>query len=284
MLNSSKRFGRSLAGNVFWLLFLLILGAFMALPLIYTILQAFKPLEELMLFPPRFFVRRPSLDNFRDLVKATSTSLVPFGRYVVNTIFVTIVVTALNVIIASMGGFSLAKGLFPGQRWIFKLVVTALLFTSQVTGIIQYIIMAKMHIVDTYLALLLPNLSGSMGLFLMKQFMEQIPDSLIEAGKIDGAKLFLIWRSIIMPNVKPAWLTLTMFTFQASWGLTASNLIYSEDLKTLPTALSQLSSSGVAYAGVGAAATIIVALPPIILFVFVQGNIIQTMAHSGIKE
>jgi len=265
------------------LIFLVVLGAFMALPLLYSAMQAFKPAEELFLFPPRFFVRRPSLGNFKDLVKATATSVVPFGRYVFNTVFSTIVITVTNVVFASLAGFSLGKGRFPGSNVIIRIIITSLLFTSQVTGIIQYVIMSKLYMVDTYWAVILPHIATPMSLFLMVQFMGQVPDSLIEAARIDGAGLFKIWYAIVMPNVRPAWLTLTMFAFQSSWSLTSNNLIYSEELKMLPSALTQITTSGVAYAGAGAASVFILMLPPIIIFTLLQSSMIQTMAHSGIK-
>lgn len=265
------------------LIFLIILGAFMALPLVYSAMQAFKPAEELFMFPPRFFVRRPSFGNFRDLVKATTTSVVPFGRYVINTLFATVIITVVNVTLASMAGFALGKGRFPGSRVIIRIIITSLLFTSQVTGIIQYVIMAKLYMLDTYWAVILPQIATPMSLFLMVQFMGQVPDSLIEAAKIDGANLFKIWYTVVMPNVKPAWLTLTMFAFQGSWNLTSNNLIYSEELKMLPTALTQITTSGITYAGAGAASVFILMLPPIIVFTLLQSSMIQTMAHSGIK-
>jgi len=265
------------------LIFLVVLGAFMALPLLYSAMQAFKPAEELFLFPPRFFVRRPSLGNFKDLVKATATSVVPFGRYVFNTVFSTIVITVTNVVFASLAGFSLGKGRFPGSNVIIRIIITSLLFTSQVTGIIQYVIMSKLYMVDTYWAVILPHIATPMSLFLMVQFMGQVPDSLIEAARIDGAGLFKIWYAIVMPNVRPAWLTLTMFAFQSSWSLTSNNLIYSEELKMLPSALTQITTSGVAYAGAGAASVFILMLPPIIIFTLLQSSMIQTMADSGIK-
>lgn len=265
------------------LLLLLFLGAFMVLPLVYSAMQAFKPAEELFLFPPRFFVRRPSFGNFRDLIKATTTSVVPFGRYVINTGFSTVVITVVNVVLASMAGFALGKGRFPGSKAIIRIIITSLLFTSQVTGIIQYVIMAKLYMIDTYWAVILPHIATPMSLFLMVQFMGQVPDSLIEAARIDGAGLFRIWYAVVMPNVKPAWLTLTMFAFQSSWSLTSNNLIYSEELKMLPTALTQITSSGITYAGAGAASVFILMLPPIIVFMLLQSSMIQTMAHSGIK-
>ncbi len=275
--------GRTRASKIGVLILLAFVGCFMALPLVYSAMQAFKPAEELFMFPPRFFVRRPSWDNFRDLVKVTTTSIVPFGRYVCNTVFCTVIITVVNVILASMGGFALGKGRFPGSKVMVRIIITSLLFTSQVTGIIQYVIMAKLYMIDTYWAVLLPHLATPMSLFLMVQFMGQVPDALIEAAKIDGAGLFATWARIVMPNVKPAWLTLMMFAFQSSWNLTSTNLIYSEEMKMLPTALTQITSSGITYAGAGAASVFILMLPPIIMFGFLQSSMIKTMAHSGIK-
>lgn len=282
--HKKKRINRSLKGDLALLFWLLVLGAFMILPFIYSIVQSLKPVEELFLFPPRFFVRRPTLENYEMLFKLAGNLWVPFGRYALNSILVAAIVTSAHVILSSMAAFPLAKVKFPGSNLIFRVVLMSLLFVSQVTGIMQYVLMARAHMIDTFWALILPSVAAPLGLFLMKQFMMQIPEPMLEAAYIDGARPIYTWWHIVMPNVKPAWLTLSVFAFQSAWGITGGSFIYNESLKTLPTILSQIAASGIARAGVGAASAVVLMLPPAVLFIFTQSKIIETMTHSGIKE
>lgn len=274
----------SRAGDVCSIMLLLIMGAFMALPLILAVSNSLKPLEELFIFPPRFFVRNPTLDNFHDVFVLMSQSWVPFSRYIFNTVFITLVGTIGHLLVASLCAYALAKHNFPGQKLIFWIIVTALMFSTQVTAIPNYLIMSKIGWLDSYTALIAPAIAKPLGLFLMKQFMEQIPNSLLEAARIDGAGEFTVFLKIAMPQVKPAWLTLIIFCFQDLWNLQGSNYIYSEQLKTLPYALSQISAAGIARAGATAAVAVIMMIVPIAIFVVSQSNIIETMASSGIKE
>ncbi len=274
----------SMIGNMFSILILVLMGAFMALPLVLAVCNSLKPLEELFVFPPRFFVRNPTFDNFHDIFVLMRQSWVPFSRYIFNTVLITVVGTAGHLIIASLCAYPLAKHKFPGRNFCFWLIVTALMFSTHVTAIPNYLIMSKLGGLDHYAALILPAIAKPMGLFLMKQFMEQIPDSLIEAAKIDGAGELKIFRSIVMPSVKPAWLTLIIFCFQDLWNLQGSNYIYSENLKTLPYALSQISAAGISRAGATAAVAVIMMIVPITIFMLCQSNIIETMVSSGIKE
>lgn len=275
---------RSLAGDVVNIIILALFGFFMALPLVYAISNAFKPLDELFLFPPQFFVRNPTLNNFKDLFLLMANSWVPFTRYAFNTIFITTVGTVGHVVIASMAAFVLEKHKFPGRKGFFNLVVLALMFAPAVTAIPNYLTMARLNWVDTYLSLIVPAFALPLGLFLMKQFMVTIPDSLLESARIDGASELRVYWQIAMPVVKPAWLTLVIFSFQTLWGTTGGVFIYSEELKTLPFALNQILLGGIARAGLGAAVILIMMIVPIALFIITQSNIIETMAASGLKE
>lgn len=279
-----KRLNRSVGGDGLIFLVLCAFGAFMILPFVYTIVQSIKPLEEIFIFPPRFFwVNNPTIENFRMLTQLTNNLWVPFGRYVFNSVFVTVVGSGFHVIVASMAAFVLAKKRFPGSVWIFEMIVLSLLFTGPVTAIPQYIIMAEMGLIDSYLAVLLPAIGGSLGLFLMKQNMSIIPDAIIDAAEIDGAGTFRIFWSIAMPVVKPAWMTLIIFAFQSLWNGSGSNLIYDEAKKVLPTVLNQISTAGISRAGVGAAVAVLLLIPPVGVFIITQSNVLETMAHSGIK-
>lgn len=283
-IKKTKRVNRSTGGNIAVFLMLIILGSFMLLPVVYTVVQAFKPMEELFLFPPRFMVQNPTIKNFKLISQLIDNLWVPFSRYLFNSVFVSAVGTAGNVIIASMAAYPLAKNDFPGKKILFKIVTVALLFSGGVLGLAQYIIMAKLHLINTYWALILPSVATPMGLFLMKQFMEGISTSLLEAARLDSMNEFQIYWHIVMPNVKPAWLTMIIFAFQGMWSMTGGNFIYKESLKMLPTALAQIQSGGIARAGVAAAANLLMFIPPVLMFLITQSSIMETMAHAGIKE
>lgn len=279
-----RKVARSRSGDICNFIILAVFAAFMFIPMLYTINNAFKPLDELFIYPPNIFVKNPTLDNFSDLGLLMGESWVPFSRYVFNTFFITLVATFFHVIVASMAAFALEKKQFPGRNAYFKLIVSTLLFSGGVTAIPSFIIMTKLGWVDTYLAVIVPAIGSSMGLYLMKQFMCNIPDVLIEAAKIDGSSDWRTFWRIVMPNVKPAWLTLIIFSFQSLWGTTGGTYILSEEKKTLSYALSQIVAGGVARAGAGAAVSVCMMIVPITVFIITQSNIIETMATSGIKE
>ncbi len=280
---NKKKLTRSLWGDIIVFLLLLVVACFMSLPFIYTIVQAFKPFEELFAFPPKFYVVDPTLDNFADLLTVTSSSWVPFSRYIFNSVFVSVVATSLHVICASLCAYPVAKKNFPGKNGIFAIITTSLLFNSTVTALPNYIIMSKLGWINSHLSIIVPAIGGAFGMFLMKQFMEGIPTALLEAAQIDGAGEWKIFWSIVMPQVKPAWLTLVIFCFTSMWNATGNSYIYNEELKTLPTALSQISSAGIARMGVGMAASLIMIIPPIFTFILSQSRVIETMSTAGIK-
>lgn len=275
---------RSLGGDFGIYLMLLIVACLMAFPLVFAVSSALKPLDELFRFPPTLFPQHPTLDNFSDLIVTMGQSWVPFTRYLFNTVFITLVGTFGHLIIASMAAFMFAKYDFPGGKMIFNLVVTALMFSGYVTGIPNYVIMNSLDMVDTYWALLLPAFAAPIGLFLMKQFIEGLPTALIEAAHIDGAGEFRIFWNIVMPNVKPAWLTVIIFSVQGLWNTNASNVIYSEAKKTLVYALQQIQAGGIARTGQAAAVTVVIMSVPIITFIVSQARILETMASSGLKD
>lgn len=279
-----KRLTRSAGGDFAIFVVLIAGGIFSALPLVFAISNAFKPLNELFLFPPQFFVRNPTLDNFKDLFVLIGDSWVPISRYLFNTVFITVAGTGGHVLMASMAAYVLAKHRFPGRNLFFGMVVLSLMFAYQVTAIPNYLTMSALGWVNTYAAIIVPSWSSSLGLFLMKQFMEQINDSLLEAARIDGASEYHIFWRIVMPNVKPAWLTLIILSFQSLWNETGGRFIYSEQLKTLPYALNQIIAGGVARAGVGAAVGLVMMIVPIIVFVFNQAKVVQTMGAAGINK
>jgi putative chitobiose transport system permease protein len=283
-LRSRRKINRSLGGNFLIFLGLGSIGAFMVLPLVYAFVSAFKPIDEIFLFPPRFFVAHPTLDNFVQLSQILSNLWVPFSRYLFNSIFVAVLATAGNVFAASMAAFPLAKHEFPGKKFLSSVIVLALLFTPQVLYIPQYIVIAKLGLINTYLALILPVVQMTLGVYLMKQFMSQIPVTMLEAARVEGASEFKTWWLVVMPSVRPAWLTLTIFAFQQIWNQPGNSYIYNESMKVLPSVMTQIQSGGLARAGVVSAVTLVMMIPPLLLFQITQKSVIETMMASGIKE
>ena len=275
---------RSIAGDIGIYLMLAIVGFLMVFPLLFLVGSSLKPLDELFRFPPPVWPQHPTMDNFSDLFVTMGQSWVPFSRYLINTVFITAVGTFGHLVIASMAAFVLAKYDFPGGKMFFAVVTTCLMFSGYVTGIPNYLIMSRLGMIDTYWALILPAFAAPIGLFLMKQFMEGLPTALIEAATIDGAGRFRIFWSIVMPNVKPAWLTMIIFSVQSLWNTSAATVIYSEEKKTLVYALQQIQAGGIARTGQVAAANVIIVAVPILIFVFSQSRILETMASSGIKD
>ena len=278
---------RSIGGDILVYLMLLLVAVAMVFPLVFMIGSALKPLDELLRIPPPVWPSHPTLDNFSDLFVTMGKSFVPFSRYLMNTIFITVVGTFGHLVVAGMAAFVLAKYDFPGNRLFFGLVTTCLMFSGYVTGIPNYLIMSNLGMVDTYWSLILPAFCAPIGMFLMKQFMDGLPTALIEAATIDGASRFKVFWSIVMPNVKPAWLTMIIFSVQGLWNNPATTLIYSEAKKPLVYALNQIQGQAVtniARTGEVAAANMIIFIVPILIFIFSQSRILETMASSGIKD
>jgi ABC-type glycerol-3-phosphate transport system permease component len=255
----------------------------MALPLVYSIVNAFKPLEEFYIFPPRFYVQHPTSENFSDLFKLASNLWVPFSRYIFNSAYVSVIATIGHLFLAAMAAYVITKHEFRGKKLLEGVILLSLLFTSRVIFIPQYIILSKIGWINTHMALIAPVLAMPLGLFLLKQFMAMVPDAVLESSRIDGAGEFTICWRIVVPMVKPAMITVSIFAFQTIWNNSGASLIYSESLKVMPMMLTQISSGGIARAGVGAAAALIMIIPPITLFVLCQSRIIETMSSSGIK-
>lgn len=276
---------RSVGGDVAINTILVIMGAFMFIPMFYAILQSFKPLDELWMFPPRFFVVNPTGKNYSDLFKLMSTSWVPFSRYIFNTVFISVMGTGGNLLLSSMAAYALAKIKFPGREGIFRIIVLSLMFNATVTGIANFLTMSMLGWVDTYLAVIVPAWCSTLGLYLMKQFMEtSVHDSLLESARLDGAGEFKVFWRIAMPIVKPAWLTLIIFSFQGLWNMGASIYIQSEQLKTFSYAIGQILAGGIVRAGAGAASAVVMMVVPVTVFVLSQSNIIETMGSSGMKD
>ena len=273
--------------RIFIWLFIAVLAVFAMLPLVYMISTAFKPLDELFLFPPRFFVQRPTLQSFIDLLTSLSASSVPFSRFLFNSVMVVSIVVAGTTTICSMGAYALVKLNVPFKKPIFSLILAALMFSPHVTQIPNYLIVNGLGMVNTYWAVIIPKLAVPMSFFLMKQFTEQLPTELLEAGRIDGASEWRTFWKIAMPALKPAWITLIVMSFVANWNDFFSPLIFisKQSMKPLSLAIQSIAGGAgvVARSGAVAASVVVITLPTIIVFLIMQSKVMETMAHSGIK-
>lgn len=283
--NQAKRYTRSRIGNFFFVFFLLLFGAFSVLPLVYCIATSFKPIDELLVFPPTFFVRRPTGQNYSILPELLSSLNVPLLRYIFNSVFVSAVITVLYVLFSAMAAFSICKSGLKGKNIYFAAIQFALLFNAYTLSIPQYVIISKLNIIDTYWAYILPAIASTMGVFLMKQFMEgSVPDALLEAARMDGASPIRIFFTIIIPIVKPVLMTLTLFGFRDAWASIPNGTVFSEEIKTLPYIMTQIAAGGIARSGSSMAVTVIMMIPPILIYFITQSNVMETMSSAGIKE
>lgn len=280
-----KRYTRSRAGNVIYFAFLFIMGAFSVIPMFYCVCTAFKPLDELLVFPPRFFVHRPTLENFLILPSLLEKLQVPLSRYVFNSVSISIVTTTLHVIVASMAAYAFSKSKLRFRKVLFYIVQFSLLYNGATLAIPQYLVFNGMNIIDTFWVYILPAIPSSMGVFLMKQYIDSsVPDTILEAAKIDGAPNGKIYWRIIMPITKPSWMTLILFAFQGIWaGSPAAGTIFSEELKTLPYVMSSITAGGITRAGASMAVTVIMMIPPITVYFISQSNVMETMSSAGMK-
>lgn len=268
-------------------LIVLAFALFSALPLVYVVSTSLKPLDELFLFPPRFLVNRPTLDNFSELFQALDGQSVPFVRYVFNSLFVSLTVVLCTIFVSILGAYGLVKHKVLGGKLIESLIMAGLMVSTYVTRIPAYTIVSKLGFVNTHAALIIPNIAIAYNIFLMKQFMQQIPNQLLEAARIDGAGEGKILLTVVLPMLKPVVATLFVLSFVANWNEYFSAMIYIQDesLKTLPIVMQNLSSSNsIARAGASAAATFVTIVPTIIVYAIMQSRVVDTMAYSGIKE
>ncbi len=276
---------RSAGGDAGITIMLTLLGIFMFLPMVYVISQSLKPLDELWMYPPRFIVKNPTLSNFKDLFTLMNDSWVPFSRYIFNTVLTSVGGTFGHLFIASMAAYALAKIKFPGGKAVFNTIQTSLMFHSTVTAITNFMLMSAFKMIDTYWAIIVPAWGYTLGLYLMKQFMDSsVPDTVLESARLDGASELRTYWTIAMPMVKPAWLTLIIYSFQTLWNAGASTYIYSEQLKSFNYAIGQITAGGIKRQGASAAATVLMMAVPILVFVISQSNIIETMGSSGMKD
>ena len=267
-------------------IFLIPFAIFMAIPIVYMFTTAFKPQEELFKFPPSILVYNPTMDNFKRLFDLFETSSVPASRYLFNSILVTLLTVVISVILSVSAGYVLSKKHFKGQKLLFEINTLALMFVPIAVTIPRFIIIVNLGLIDKFISNILPIIAMPIGLFLVKQFIDQIPDAVIEAARIDGAGEFTILFRVIIPMVKPALATIAILSFQSAWGATEASVYFlnDESLKTFAYYITTFASgTNAATQGVSAASALIMFVPNLIIFIIMQSNVMDTMAYSGIK-
>ncbi|REE69553.1 ABC-type glycerol-3-phosphate transport system permease component [Paenibacillus taihuensis] len=283
-----KRLSRLTGFDYNNLLILTLFAVVSIFPIIFIINNAFKPLSELFMFPPKFFVNNPTLQNFVDLLSVMGESLVPFSRYVFNSTVVTISSVLLTIMFSSAAAFAFSKMDFFGSKFMFKLIVVSLMFSPAAVSITRYLVISKLGLIDSYAALILPQVALPVGVFLIKQFMDQLPKELLEAARMDGANEWMAFYRIVIPNVKTAVGTVMILSFQSVWADADSSTLYmiSEAKKTLPyfgATLTNGLTTSVANQGASAAIALLLFVPNFIIFAIMQRSMIETMVNSGIK-
>ena len=276
---------RSAGGDVGITIFLVIFGAFMFFPMYYAVVQSLKPLDELWYFPPRFIVLNPTFSNFQAMFSSMSTSWVPFSRYIFNTVLISVVGTFGNLVFGSLAAYAICKIKFPGGKIMFRAVKYSLMFHVTVASIVNFMTMSALGLIDSYWPWIVEAWGATLGMFLMKQFMEgSISDAVLESARLDGSSEFRTYWTIAMPMVKPAWLTLIVYSFKDLWNKGSSPYVMSEQFKTFNYAVQQVVSGGVSRAGVGMASAVVMMIVPIMVFVFSQSRVVETMSSSGMKD
>lgn len=286
---SVKRSKRSFWGNVILGLFLLVMAVAFFFPVLYMVSQSLKPMNEMFIFPPKIMVQNPTFDNYRDFVNVLANTMVPVTRSLFNSLFVVVIGSIGHIVLASLCAYPLAKYKFPGSKFFNQIIVYSLMFNASVTAIPNFLTIAGLGMLDTQWAIIVPGLASTLGLYLMKNFMEQIPDSLMEAAQIDGAGYVRIHFTIVMPVVKPALVTAFIMVFQSFWTNTGANFIYAEAQKGFAYVVGQLASGkvagvGASFVGISSASSVIMFAVPLVVFLIMQNNVVSTMATSGMKE
>ena len=284
-----KKSQRSFWGNVILGLFLLVMALAFFFPVVYMVSQSLKPMNELFVFPPKIFVTNPTFDNYRDFANVLANTVVPMSRSLFNSLFVVVIGSVGHIVLASLCAYPLAKYKFPGSKFFNQIIVYSLMFHSAVTMIPNFLTIAGLGMLDTQWAIIIPGFASTLGLYLMKNFMEQIPDSLMEAAQIDGAGYLRIHFTIVMPVVKPALVTAFIMVFQSFWTNTGDKFIYTEAQKGFAYVVGQVASGkvagvGTSYVGISSASSVIMFAVPLIVFLIMQNNVVSTMATSGMKE
>ena len=253
----------------------------MLFPLLWLLGTSFKsPTEDIFTFPPQIFPTQPTFDNF-----ATVWDTYPFALYLYNSAIVALLAVGLNLLLCSLAAYPLARLDFRGREFIFALVLATIMIPFQIVMIPLYILAVNLGLRNTYLGIVLPNLTSAFGIFLLRQALKAVPLELEEAARIDGCSELGIWWNIMLPAIRPALFTLAIFVFIGSWSDFLWPLIVLDDpdYYTLPLAVANLADSFSLDWRLVAAGSVISIAPILLLFLFLQRYIVPTDVGSGVK-
>ena len=281
---SYHRLNLSLGGDIALTIVLFVGGVFMLFPLIYSISNSLKPLSEQWIFPPNLIVKNPTFEWYISLFNYMGNSMVPMSRYLFNSIYLCFMCTLVCTLSCSMAAYAISKRHFKGQETVFKMVELSMMFTAPATGIVSYVILANMNPVDHYWTLIVPCACNSMYMYIVKNYMDTFPSSVLEAARIDGAGEFRIFWGILMPGVKPAWMTVILFAVQGYWNMGTGSFIFKEEMKGISSGISAITSISINRTGIGGAASILLMIVPLVTFVITQSNVLDTCATAGMKD
>jgi multiple sugar transport system permease protein len=260
---------------------LIIIAGVTLAPLVWMFSASFMPSGQASVFPPPFFPKEVTFEHYASLFTRLN-----LARYLFNSAFLSVVVTLISLIINSMAGYAFGKYRFKGRDTVFKMLVTSLVIPAQVTMLPLFLMLNKLGFINTYMGVIIPGMASIFGIFLIRQYAFSIPDSLIEAARIDGAGDFRIYWSLMLPLCKPILITLAIFTFMGTWNDFLWPLIVMTDdsMYTLPVAIANLSGEHVQDTELMMAGSVITIAPVLILFAVVQKYYISGIMAGGVKE
>jgi len=265
------------------LLHLILLGgaATMVVPFLWMLSTSLKTNLEVFRFPPTLIPGDPQWHNYLDIFQ-----VVPYGRWFLNSLFITLAQTLLYLFVASLAGYTFARLKFPGRDLIFALYLATLMLPAEVTLIPKFILIKELHLIDTFAAVILPGVFNAYGVFLLRQFFMTLPESLEEAAVIDGASYFRIYWSIVLPLAGPALATLAIFSFRGAWNdfIWPLIVINSENMKPLSVGLASFHGLYETNWPYLMAASTIALIPIIIVFILAQRYFVRGIALTGLKE
>jgi multiple sugar transport system permease protein len=260
---------------------LLIIGAVLALlPMVWMVSASLMPSGEASTYPPHFFPSRPTFAHYTDLFTRLS-----IGKYLLNSAFVSLVVTFASLAINSMAGYAFAKLRFRGRDRLFRVLSTGLVLPVQVAMLPLFLLLKNLHLINTYWGVIIPGMASIFGIFLVRQYALAIPDEMLDAARVDGASEFRIFRSIVVPGIVPILATLSIWTFLATWNDFMWPLIVLSDEShyTLPVALANLAGEHVQDTELMMAGSVLTVIPVMLVFLFLQRYYIQGVMAGSVK-
>lgn len=278
---SKRRRGRTLT-QVFAYLILFIGLAVTLVPFIWILMTSLKPASEIVRIPPTFFPEQWTLNSYQTIF---ADPKVPLARFYLNSTFVAVARVVITLFTSSLAGYIFAKFTFRGKNLLFGFILIQLMIPFQVVMIPAYLILVQLRLIDSLWGLVIPSMVDAFGIFLMRQFISTFPNDLIDAARIDGAGEFTVYRRVVMPNLGAPLATLGIFTFMATWNdyLWPLIVITTHEKRTLPLLLTWYTSQHGQRYDLTMAASILVLLPILVVYIFFQRWIVRGVALTGMK-